>query len=270
MSIGVLSWRTDVYDADSMTDTAVRADLVCDTIADLPLPTYVTGYRLIIGSKAYIVADGTEYMLNSSGQWILQRSADVAALVADISQIEDQLQDTTEDASWARSQVDNYIRPALISLIDRGAKNALDLSAAQTVTDAGVTFTVNSDSSITCTGQATATAWIHVPVTIPPGRYNVTGMPEDGSTTTFRIDFRPTPTGTPTLVLDTENPKVWNIATAWTGYFNIRVGSGYDFGTGKTVYPMLSQPDQYAFSQTYVQYAPTNRQLYELIKSYHP
>lgn len=270
MSVGVISWLTDVYDADTMTETAVRANLVCDTVADLPAPTYVTGFRLIIGSKAYVISDSSEYMLDGSGNWILQRSADISAIISQISQIEDDLQDVTADASYARSQIDDFIRPALISLIDRGSKNALDLSAAQSGTDAGVTFTVNQDSSITCIGTATATAWLHVPVTIHAGRYNFTGMPEDGSSTTYRIDFRPTPTGTPVLVGDTEAPKVWTLSAAWTGYFNIRVASGYSFGSGATVFPMLSQPAQYEITDQYVPFSPTNRQLYEMIKSYHP
>lgn len=273
MSIGVLSWRTDVYDADSMVETAVRAELVCDTIADLPLPTYVTGYRLIIGSKAYIVADGTEYMLNSSGQWILQRSADIAALVADISQIEDQLQDTTADAAWAKDQIDDYIMPALISLIDRGAKNALDLSAAQTTTDNGVTFTMNNDYSITITGAAIApnNGWFVVPVTVPDGVYIFSGMPADGGTASYRQEIRATPRGTVIGINDSQSGNQITISSGGaTIYYHIRAASGYNFGTGVIVKPMLSQQKQYVISDAYVPFSPTNRQLYELIKSYHP
>ena len=272
MSIGVLSWRTDVYDADTMTETAVRAELVCDTIADLPLPTYVTGYRLIIGSKAYIVADGTEYMLNSSGQWILQRSADIAALVADISQIEDQLSDAATDATYAKYKIDNYLWPATVALINSGAKNALNLAAATTTTDNGITFTVQPDFSIDISGSTTGTAWLHVPVTIPAGTYKFTGMTEaGGSSGAYRLELRATPTGTVINVCDTAQGITVVLQTDTQCYFNVRVNN-MDFGQDnhKTVYPMLSDPALYNVTQTYKPYAPTNRQLYELIKSYHP
>ena len=261
--------QTEIYTTGDST-THVRAYLVCDTTADLPGINDITGYTLEMGSRALVIQDAAKYCMQSDGTWTLQVTADVQSIITQLSDIDDRLQDTTADATWTKSQVKDYIKPALISVINRGPKNALDLSAAQTTTDAGVTFTVNSDFSITCTGQATATAWLHVPVTVPAGIYYVTGMPEDGGTGTYRIDFRPTPTGTPTFVLDTENPKTWTVSTPYTGYFNIRVGSGYDFGAGATLFPMMSIPDEYKMTPDYVPYAPTNRQLLELIRSYHP
>lgn len=261
--------QVDVY-SDSDTTVYYRFELFGDDVSDLPAPTDISGCTIVQGSTMHIISTAEDYQMQSDGTWVLQQGTDLSSIISQISQIESDLQDAATDATWAKTQVDNIIYPALISLIDRGAKNALDLSAAQTVTDAGVTFTVNADSSITCTGQATATAWIHVPVTIPPGQYTVSGMPEDGSTSTYRIDFRPTPTGTLTFVLDTETPKTWTVNTPYTGYFNIRVGSGYDFGAGVTVNPMLSQPEQYKISDAYVPYSPTNRELLELIRSYHP
>lgn len=261
--------QVDVY-TDSDTTVYYRFELYGDDVSDLPAPTDIPGCTIVQGSTMHIISTVEDYQMQGDGTWVLQQGTDLSSIISQISQIEDDLQDATADASWAKDQVNDYIRPALISLINRGAKNALDLSAAQTVTDAGVTFTVNADSSITCTGAASATAWIHVPVTIPPGTYYVTGMPEDGSASTYRIDFRLTPTGTTVFVADTEAPKTWTLAAAWSGYFNIRVGSGYDFGTGATVRPMLSQPDQYNISDAYVAYAPTNRELLDLIRSYHP
>lgn len=268
--ITILSYvQTEIYTINDGT-THIRARLAVDSSSELPGPSDLSGYTLEQGSSARAIDDASEWMMQGDGTWSLQRSADLSSIINQLSQIEDDLHDAATDAAWAKSQVDDFIYPALISLIDRGAKNALDLSAAQTVTDAGVTFTVNADSSITCTGISSATAWIHVPVTIPPGTYYVTGMPEDGSASTYRIDFRLTPTGTTIFVADTEAPKTWTLAAAWSGYFNVRVGSGYDFGAGKTVRPMLSQPDQYNISDVYVPYSPTNRELLDLIRSYHP
>lgn len=264
--------QADAYTSGDST-IHIRGHVLCDTAADLPATTFFSGLTLDAGSTARDISTAARYMLNSSGQWILQRSADIAALVADISQIEDQLQDTTADAAWAKDQIDDYIMPALSSLIDRGAKNALDLSSAQTTTDNGVTFTLNSDYSITITGAAIApnNGWFVVPVTVPDGVYMFSGMPADGGTTSYRQEIRAAPRGSVIGINDSQSGNQITISSGGaTIYYHIRAASGYNFGTGVTVNPMLSQPKQYVISDAYVPFSPTNRQLYELIKSYHP
>lgn len=47
----------------------------CDTVADLPTPTYFDGLELIQDSYAHIVEDNTIYCLKSSGTWIQQDEA---------------------------------------------------------------------------------------------------------------------------------------------------------------------------------------------------
>lgn len=47
----------------------------CDTVADLPSPTYFDGYTLLQGSTAHVITDNTIYTMLSDGTWILQDTA---------------------------------------------------------------------------------------------------------------------------------------------------------------------------------------------------
>lgn len=47
----------------------------CDTVADLPAPTYFDGYTLLQGSTAHVITDNTIYTMLSDGTWILQDEA---------------------------------------------------------------------------------------------------------------------------------------------------------------------------------------------------
>lgn len=263
--------QTEIYTTGDST-THVRAYLICDTVSDLPGINDISGYTLEMGSRALVIQDAAKYCMQSDGTWTLQVTADVQSIITQLSDIDDRLQDTTADASWAKSQVENFVKPALISVINRGPKNALDLSAAQTATDNGVTFTVNADSSITITGSAVPpnNGWFIVQVSIPDGVYIFSGIPEDGGTSSYRQEIRTSPRGSVVGVNADAAGNSITISGGATLYYHIRAASGYDFGAGVTVRPMLSIPAEYKITQDYVPYSPTNRQLLELIRSYHP
>lgn len=264
--------QVDVY-SDSDTTVYYRFELFGDDVSDLPAPTDISGCTIVQGSTMHIISTVEDYQMQSDGTWTLQQGTDLSSIISQISQIEDDLQDTTADATWCKTHINSFIYPALTSLINRGAKNALDLSVAQTVIENGVTFTVNADSTITITGAAIApnNGWFVVPVMIPDGVYMFSGMPENGGTSSYRQEIRATPRGSVIGVNDSDTGNQIIISTGGaTVYYHIRAASGYDFGAGVTIKPMLSQPDQYKISDAYAPYSPTNRELLDLIRSYHP
>lgn len=269
MSFAVTKWDTNVY-SDGDTSIIVYAEFECDTVADLPARDYESGYLLQCGSRAHVIADNTDYKMQTSGAWILQRSADVSSIVADISQIETTLESVGDNAAYAKYTIDTYLMPAVKQLINDGAKNRLNLAAAQTTTDNGITFTVNSDFSIEMTGAVSNpanNAWLHVPVTIKAGTYQFTGMTEAGGTTNaYRIELRQTATTGLIAVCDSETGSEVTFNSDTSCYFNIRVNN-YDFGQdrSKTVYPMLCNPDLYRMTSDYRPYAPTNRELFDML-----
>lgn len=61
------------YDTTTQIRT-VRADIICDTIADLPSGGIMPDYKLDIGSRAKVIADGSEWEIQSSGSWVRQPS----------------------------------------------------------------------------------------------------------------------------------------------------------------------------------------------------
>lgn len=249
----------------SFRDGYLIASFICDTEAELPALNYFADYTLEIGCTAHVIENATDYEMKSDGTWCKAIQSDLNSIINAISTIEDDLQDTTADATWCKTQIENTIYPALSSIINRGAKNALNIESATTTTDNGITFTVNNDMSITLTGSTTGTAWLHVPVTLKAGTYMFSGMTENGGTSnSYRIEFRQTPTSTVLKVCDSPVAVLFVVSNDNSCYFNVRVNN-YDFGAGVTVYPMLSQPAEYNVDDTYKPYAPTNRELYKMI-----
>lgn len=275
MSVGVISWRTDVFDAYTMTETAVRAELVCDTVADLPAPTFVAGSRLIIGSTAHVIADGgSDYMMNSAGSWILARSADLALIIAEINQIESDLQDAAADATYAKTQIDDLIKPALVSLVNQGAKNRLRITASDTQTT-GIQFTINQNGSVTADGVNTdkkATGNIFFSLGTMEIKasdvIHLSGCPAGGSYSnaySFYIDYQ----GGSTLAYDEGSGTTYTATADRTLRCRISIRSGTVIDN-LTFWPMICENDFYQVSHDYRIYTPTNRELYDLIRSYHP
>lgn len=156
---------------------------------------------------------------------------------------------------------------SIAAVANRGSKNLLKI-AATTQTVNGVTFTVNSDSTVTANGTNTGTGsatFMIVPNTqailIPDGNYYLSGCPEGGSIDTFDLRWYQYSTGKSaynmggdTLVTKSGNTGKSNIAIV------VKAGQTVDNVVFK---PMLR--DASIEDDTYQQYTPTNRELYEMI-----
>ena len=158
----------------------------------------------------------------------------------------------------ARGQADTRISAAVAALIDSGDKNVLDITAAQSQAGSGtLQFTVNADYSITMTGKCGSSAsFFSLPVSLPTGLLIFSGMPEDGDSNSYRMELR---NGTAMGTIHANCDKAAGVEVIhlsdWEGYFNIRVGANYDFGsTGKTVYPMICLSAYWQITQKYVPY----------------
>ena len=87
--------QTEIYTTGDST-THVRAYLVCDTTADLPGINDISGYTLEMGSRALVIQDAAKYCMQSDGTWTLQQSADLQSIITQLSDIDNQLQDTVK------------------------------------------------------------------------------------------------------------------------------------------------------------------------------
>lgn len=61
------------YDTTTQIRT-VRADIICDALADLPSGGILDDYKLDIGSRAKVIADGSDWKIQSTGSWVRQPS----------------------------------------------------------------------------------------------------------------------------------------------------------------------------------------------------
>ena len=170
--------------------------------------------------------------------------------------IEGTSQTTTEGALGALNDYSEDI-DAVISA--NGAKNLLYNPLASGSTN-GLTYTVNSDGSISFNGTASANTWIELynqSLSLKQGSYRLSGCPADGSSLTYNM-YVWTSAGFEDFGEGVEFDVASDISNASVV---IKVLSGTNM-TGKVFKPMITLADQpnsdYAH---YVPYAKTNIEL---------
>lgn len=167
-----------------------------------------------------------------------------------------------------KSNEDNITvnRKALAELIDGGAKNRLPFSDLAVIkskntggtwdgndyTLNGVTFTINSDFSVTADGTATGGNAVLVlsrtgGFSIEEGEWVLSGCPEGGSETTYNITIAGT-------VSDTGNTAEFTAASAKLVRLYVVNGTTAD---GLIFKPMVCSKAAWDISQTYQPYRPS-------------
>lgn len=263
--ISILSYiQTEVYTINDGT-THIRAQLVADYEGELPAPTGITGFTLEQGSTAIISTTGDRYMLSGGGTWFPQRSASIASLVNDISVLQ-------SDMQIAENRISN-LESAAALLIDSGAKNIADGRHADTTTG-GVAFDFADDGTCIATGtasdhKATSAIMLSVCTFVPESgkQYVASGCQTGGSNNTYAM--RVTTASDSTVVWETGAGVSFTPSTndPLTIKFSIKSGTVCD---GLVFKPMVCTETAWNISPKFVPYSPTNAELYQLIRSYHP
>lgn len=245
---------------------------------------WVTDYTIVRGSKLYCLSNASWYKLNSSGQWILQKSGQEIEISADdiiydntdsgmtatnVQDAIDELKDTdeTQDRALAELYGENANQQLEINYaINTGSKNLLKITASsQTIK--GVTFTVNDDQTVTVNGTNTGAGsaiFVIVPnpqaILIPDGDYWFTGCPQGGSDSTFDLRwFQYSPNASAYEI--GSGAKIHKSGNTARSNIAIVVRSGVTVNN-ITFKPMI-RPAEITDS-TFEPYAPTNRELYEI------
>ena len=165
-------------------------------------------------------------------------------------------------------------KSALVKLVDGGAKNRLpfnDLAIIKTMNTGGtwngnaytwngVTFTINSDFSVTVGGTATGGNAVLVlsqsgGFSIEEGNWILSGCPEGGSGTTYNITIAGT-------VSDTGNTAEFTAASGKLVRLYVVSGTTAD---GLIFKPMICSKAEWDISQAYQPYRPSYQELYERI-----
>lgn len=243
--------------------------IICDTLADLPALDAYDGITICIGSQAFVIADGSKHVLQSGGQWVQQGASSATYTRAEIDSILQQI-----NAANAAQQAEiNY-------LANTGSKNILENTADASRVLAGVTWTKNADGSITATGTSTGVSAVRVAgvqgsstyasaVPIPAGRYIISASGFDDETFRFAIGIFEDADASRVTRNIYNSPVDIEITTNTARFdFSCVISRSGVTASVDTFYPMI-RPAAITDS-TFQPYAPTNRQLYELIKQYHP
>ena len=128
--------RAEYVDRDTGV-TSVIASITCDDVASLPANTQ--DLTFVLSSDAYIVADGSKYVMNSSGTWVLQPSD---------NEFQNVYTKTETDALLAplSNQLDTDT-DALADVVDGKGKNILNITDTSTTTTNRVTISYNGDGT---------------------------------------------------------------------------------------------------------------------------
>lgn len=240
----------------------------CDTVSDLPAQAGgITGYYLEQGSTAHVIADNTKYMIDSGGNWILQDTSPYSNVYTK-TEVDNLLTPITDDITTLYT-ADSDIRAQISALINDGAKNRLNVFAANSQTINGVAWTVNADGTVTANGTATANSFFY----IIPANTNIafgeetviSGCPAGGSASTYEIQVSMTGGTTYHDYGDGEFIPYDYVYR----YFVLCVRNGYT-ANNLIFRPMICNSWKYRITPEFVPYSPTNAELAALIRSYHP
>lgn len=120
------------------------------------------------------------------------------------------------------------------------------LKPINSITRAGITYTVNEDGSVTLTGTSTTGSsynYFSIPITLQAGKYKINGMPETSKTNTYRVDLRSTESGGTVYGYGAKEFEVEFTETT-TVYYMIRIDGSYKEPlNGVTFYPMIRYAD---------------------------
>ena len=149
---------------------------------------------------------------------------------------------------------------AISALTDCGAKNLLPNPHTSDVKN-GVTITVNPDGSVLMDGTATADVSLILPVTLQPGAYILTGCPAGGgSGTNYRMPLRKIDGN---VYVGADYGSGFNFEVSEETAYNVLIYVPKNVVCDNLLFqPMIRRAELPA---GYQHYAPTNRQLYEMI-----
>lgn len=291
MSMSVLSYKIlqneqTVSGGQIVRVQKVRISCICDTAADLPAMDYVAlpegTMTLAQGSRAFIIANSSNWILNGAGIWV----ETVPPAIADTysKQQIDSMFDTVNTAILdAETRLNAKIdanTALLATLIDNGAKNVLRMTQTQatiTRTSGNSSMTAVYDKiagTVTLTGthytedstfafEFYSGAAVDAPL-IPAGTYHLSGCYTGGSTSTYRAVL----VGI-TGAVDIGNGATFRLDNPQYCAWRVLV-SGNCTLDNDVFTPMVCLQSYYDISPAFVPYCPTLPALYAMVQNYHP
>lgn len=255
------------------------AYFICDTFADLPSKTEYTDDNIIlmIGTRATVIDPASEYRMKEDGTWCIDTVKNNTYSKDEIDAMINAINDTDDDQDIeiTNLQTQNTNQQQEIDYsINTGAKNIVINTADASRTVLGITWTKNDDGSMQATGTATGNSAVRIvgvqgsstyasAVPIPPGTYTVSASGFELERYRFVLGLFDDENSSRTTKNIYNEEYTFTVSTYTARFdFSCLILNGYDAPAG-TWYPMIR--DSVISSKTYEPYAPTNRELYEMI-----
>ena len=258
--------------ADSNNKQLVIFNFDCDTVSDLPPQDYYStsdNTMIAIGSTADVIDPKSSYKMKSDGTWVIQDVGNDYYSKEEIDDKIDDINDTDDEQDRALAELYGADANQQIEIdyaINTGSKNRLKTHRASGTSATGLTYTLNPDDTYTLGGTTTSNANISAICTLADldeSWIGKTVVLTGGISAAIRLSVYNG--NTQTEYTDSGSGTEFEITQEMiTNPYTIRllVNSGTDC-TGQVLKPMLR--DKYIKSNTYEPYAPTNRELYEMI-----
>lgn len=292
-----MSWWVKEISAITEDQSERLCIIETDTPNDLPNPVRtkpdpdnpgqtITDYTIIRGSEAYCLSNSKTYKLNSQGQWVEQTNGsggggassadqvsydntDSGLTATNVQDAIDELHDTdeTQDNTLVELSGENANQQLEIDYaINTGAKNLLAYNEYAPGAVNGVTYTINTDGTITVNGtpQGTAPSYVELKLNgnavnvsrFCDGQHILSGCPAGGSDSTYRMYAA---RGVYSR-FDYGNGVVLTDTTITDVRLVIYISNGYT--ANNLVFKPMIREDVIR-NATFEPYAPTNRELYE-------
>ena len=260
-----MGWWVKDHIAVNEDETKQLCSIEVDTAADLPAAdqSATAGFIIVRGSDAKDVSTGDKYIMDSTGSWKLQPSGVQLNLsgYATTQDLADGLAGKVDTTTYTAGQAAQDAE--ISSLLDRNAKNIFNTTVIpQIATRNGVTIE-RTEKGLHISGTVSSTADTQIAsfaIEIPGDDYHI-HISTDASALNVWCSYRKYGTSS-----DTYAPAVRDTLNAgdvlkYLYFKNLPSGTTFD----SDVDIMICTAADYNISSQFVPYAPTNRELYEMI-----
>ena len=238
----------------------VKYHFECDTIADLPTVAEATADNtvMLLGSTAHIIDPDSRYELKSNGTWVKQKgefelSLD-AALVDYDNTTSGMTADNVQDAIDELKNDNDTQDRALVELYGEDANQQVEIN-----------YAINTGCKNYCPyNDLTATQAVTIlndqPINLPAGTYTLTF---NYTATSGSSSFRFLNSGTSILNFTVNNTSAGTASREFTLDTDVNQLRLYTSIANSYTNVMIRSKD--VRNATFKPYAPTNRELYEMI-----
>lgn len=155
-----MSWWVMEQVSINEAGTQTLANIQCDDVSDLPSPDQSTtlGYVIVRGSQAKVLATSENYILGSTGTWVKMEDGVKLDLTgyATKQYVDAGLADKVDTSVYSSGQAAQETEIGVVAAM--GAKNILTPTLTNESTKEGITCTPNPDGTFTLNGTIPTTS----------------------------------------------------------------------------------------------------------------